>query len=216
MNNIPVEHVLKTAKAVKLLAYAIALIGTVASYGTQVALLLTHQVGGFSYVIPSTVDLLAICAALALQLHGLDRTTRWIAGTILTVAVAVSVAANITGGHNTIAKIAHAWPVIAYLFGELLANRVRAYAARLMAAQSHSAPRPPAAVAVQPAPTTPVVVPDAAPVSPGMPPVTAPTVATVTRAVEESPEAIAYREAWTAERAMRRESRIRALNPAAV
>jgi hypothetical protein len=137
MNNaaIPVPHVLRTAAWVSRLAYAIALIGVAGSYSTQVGLLLGHEVGGFSYVLPATIDILAVCAALALQLQGLDRGSRKIAGWILTVAVIVSVAANVTGGHNTIARLAHAWPVVAYLLGELLANRVRAFAARLAAAQ---------------------------------------------------------------------------------
>ena len=130
-STIPTAYVLKTAAWIKRLAYLIALIGTVASYGTQVNLLLSYEVGNFSYVIPATIDMLAICAALALQLPGLDVTSRKIAGIILTVTVLVSVAANVTGGHNTIARLAHAWPVVAYLLGELLANRVRMYAARL-------------------------------------------------------------------------------------
>lgn len=128
---IPVQHVLKTAKMIGRLAYLIALIGVVGSYGTQAALLLDNEVGWFSWVIPATIDLLAICSALALQLPDLDRGSRKIAGTVLTVSVLVSVTANVAGGHNTIARIAHAWPVVAYLLGELLSNRVRSYAARL-------------------------------------------------------------------------------------
>lgn len=139
MNAIPTAHVLTTAAWIKKLAYLIALIGTVASYGTQVALLLSYEVGSFSYVIPATIDLLAICAALALQLPGLDTASRKIAGWILIIAVSVSVAANVTGGHNTVARLAHAWPVIAYLLGELLANRVRSFAAQLVAAQAATA-----------------------------------------------------------------------------
>lgn len=141
MNNaaIPVAHVLRTAAWVSRLAYLIALIGVAGSYSTQVGLLLDHEVGGFSYVLPATIDILAVCAALALQLQGLDRGSRKIAGWTLTVAVVVSVAANVTGGHNAIARLAHAWPVVAYLLGELLANRVRAFAARLAAAQQEPA-----------------------------------------------------------------------------
>lgn len=128
---IPISHVLRTAKVIGYLAYLIALIGVVGSYGTQVELLLGHEVGGFSWVIPATIDLLAICSALALQLPGLDRGSRRIAGTVLTISTLVSVTANVAGGHNAIARVAHAWPVVAYLLGELLANRVRSYAARL-------------------------------------------------------------------------------------
>lgn len=141
MNNltIPVAHVLRTAAWVSRLAYLIALIGVAGSYSTQVSLLLDHEVGGFSYVLPSTIDILAVAGALALQLQGLDRGSRKLAGWTLTIAVVVSVAANVTGGTNAIAKIAHAWPVVAYLLGELLANRVRAFAARLAAAQQEPA-----------------------------------------------------------------------------
>lgn len=128
---LPIKHVLKTAAVIGYLAYTIATIGVVGSYGTQVNLLLGNEVGWFSWVIPATIDLLAICAALALQLPGLDRSSRRIAGTVLTISTLVSVTANVAGGHNMIARLAHAWPVIAYLLGELLANRVRSYAARL-------------------------------------------------------------------------------------
>lgn len=77
---IPVPHVLKTATWITRLAYTIALIGIVGPYGTQVVLLAKHEVGVFSCMIPATIDLLAICAALALQLPGLDRAPRRIAG----------------------------------------------------------------------------------------------------------------------------------------
>jgi hypothetical protein len=148
---VPTAHVLTTAAWIKRLAMAIAVVGVVASYGTQVTLLLAHEVGGFSYAIPATIDLLAICAALALQLPSLDTGSRRIAGWILTLAVGVSVAANVTGGHNLIARLAHAWPVIAYLLGELLANRVRSYAARLQAADAatKAVPQPPPAPVAQ-------------------------------------------------------------------
>lgn len=51
----------------------------------------------------------------------------------------VSVAANVAGGHSAVERAAHAWPVLAYLAGELLANRVRAYAVRLHAAETPEA-----------------------------------------------------------------------------
>jgi len=161
-SKIPAAHALTTAKWITRLAYTIALIGTVASYGTQVGLLLTYEVGAFAYVIPATIDILAICAALALQLPGLDVASRKIAGTILTVAVVVSVAANMAGGHNPIARAAHAWPVVAYLCGELLANRVRAFAARLRASEDEKA-QASTTPAVQPATIVPTVAAVAAP-----------------------------------------------------
>jgi hypothetical protein len=136
-------HVQHAPKRNGLPAYAIALIGVIASHGTQVQLLNAHEVGTFAYVIPATIDLQAICGALALQLPGPDRTSRRIAGSTLTLAVIVSVAANVAGGHNLVARLAHAWPVIAYLLGELLANRVRTDAATLTATTAEApAPRP--------------------------------------------------------------------------
>jgi hypothetical protein len=144
---IPVAYILKASKIVKRLAYLIAAVGTIASYGTQVELLLTWHVGNFSYVIPST-----ICAAIALQIPGLDSVSRKIAGVILTVAVIVSVAANVTAGDNIGARLAHAWPVVAYLLAELIANRIRLYVAKVQAAQD-------AAKAAQIAAAAPVAVP---------------------------------------------------------
>lgn len=142
---IPVDYILRSAKVVKRLAYLIAVIGTVASYGTQVELLQHFGLTTFAYVIPATVDLLAICAAIALQIPGFPTTDRKIAGTILVVAVIVSVAANVTSGHNIGARLAHAWPVVAYLLAELIANRIRQYVARVQAAQA-AAPAPVAPV----------------------------------------------------------------------
>ena len=127
-------------------AYTIAGIGVAASYTTQVALLHAHEVTGlFAWVLPSTLDLLAVAATVALQLPNLDRASRRIAAAILVTAVAVSVAANLAGGKNPIERAAHAWPILAYLAGELLANRVRAYAARLAAADEAAARRSAAA-----------------------------------------------------------------------
>lgn len=133
---IPAEKIIKSAAVIKKIAYGIAAIGTVASYGTQVTLLLANGLGSFSYAIPATIDMLAIAAAMALQIPRLDSVSRKIAGAILTVAVIVSILANVWDAHSPIAAVAHAWPVVAYLLGELLANRVRAFAERLAAAQA--------------------------------------------------------------------------------
>lgn len=131
MNQATQRHAEKSAKVITRIAYVIALTGAIGSYGTQVTYLLANGVGSFSWAIPATIDLLAICSAMALQLPGLDTASRKIAGGILFVTVSVSVTANVAGGHGSVAKASHAWPVVAYLLGELLANRVRAYAARL-------------------------------------------------------------------------------------
>lgn len=136
---IPTDSILKTAGHVKKIAYAIAGVGTIASYGTQVTLLVANGLGVFSYAIPATIDLLAIGAAMALQIPRLDTVSRRIAGAILTVAVIVSIVANVWDAHSGIAAVAHAWPVFAYLLGELLANRIRAFAERLIAAKAADA-----------------------------------------------------------------------------
>jgi len=160
LTDIPADKIAKAANTIKKLAYTIAAIGTVASYGTQASLLAANGLGMFSYAIPLTIDLLAIGAAMALQLPRINipginiEGLRKMAGTILTVAVIVSILANVWDAHSPIAAVAHAWPVVAYLLGEMLANKVRAYADRLqMAVQAATA-----------APVTPVVVPTPAPV----------------------------------------------------
>lgn len=136
------------AKWITRAAYTIAGIGVAASYTTQVALIHAHGVAGvFAWVLPSTLDALAIAATIALQLPNLDRVSRKIAAAILLLTVSVSITANLLGGHNAIERAAHAWPIVAYLAGELLANRVRAYAATLEAAEAAAAKRSAAAKA---------------------------------------------------------------------
>lgn len=153
LNAIPIEHVLQVATRIKRGAWLTAGIGALASYGTQVGLLLANEVGTpWSYVIPATVDIPAFCAAMALQLPGLGARQRRIIGAILILTVSMSVAANVTGGHNPIARIAHAWPVVAYLLAELMASLVQAYAARLMAERAAKVAAPAPAI-VAPAQT---------------------------------------------------------------
>jgi hypothetical protein len=135
--DIPLEYILKAAKSVKRLAYLIAVIGAVASYGTQVELVKSWGIDGmFAYMIPATIDILAICAAIALQVPGFPAEDRKRVGAILVVALTVSISANITAGANVGAKIAHAWPVVAYMLAEYIANRLRTYVARVLAAKA--------------------------------------------------------------------------------
>jgi hypothetical protein len=158
LTEIPTDSILKTAGHVKKIAYVIAAIGTVASYGTQVTLLLNNHFKLFSYVIPGTIDLLALGAAMALQIPRLDTVSRKIAGAILTVAVVVSIVANVWEAETGIQAAGHAWPVVAYLLGELLANRIRAFAERLIATRE-AAIAPVAVVAPVAIPTPQVAVP---------------------------------------------------------
>jgi hypothetical protein len=133
---IPAQYVLKAAKTVKKLAYLIAVIGAVTSYGTQVDLMKRIGIDGmFAYLIPATIDLLTICAAIALQVPGLPSRWKKEIGIIMVVGLAVSIYANVDAGHNTGQKIWHAWPVIAYMLAEYIANRLRTFAALVQAAQ---------------------------------------------------------------------------------
>lgn len=138
LTTIPVEYILKSAKIVKRFAYLIAAIGAVVSFGTQVELITSWGIEKpFAVGIALTIDILAVCAAIALQIPGLPATDRKIVGTILVVAVGVSISANIIAGlpHGAGAATAHAWPVVAYLLAELIASRLRNFVARVIAAQ---------------------------------------------------------------------------------
>lgn len=133
---IPVEYILKAARVVKRLAYLIAAVAASASYGTQVELLRKHEMETWAaYAIPLTIDLLAICAAIALQVPGFPEKDRKIVQRVLTIAVFVSVTANIMGGHNMITRLGHGWPVLAYLLAEWIAGRMRTYAASVQSAK---------------------------------------------------------------------------------
>src|SRR5262245_9783430 len=133
LKNIPVEYILKAAKAVKRIAYLIAVIGAVTSFGTQVELLQSwHIQTTFAWGIASTVDLLAICAAIALQVPGFP--DRGLVGSILVFALAASITANMIAGLKVSvgSGVGHAWPVVAYMGAELIAARMRRYAASLV------------------------------------------------------------------------------------
>jgi len=131
MNPKFLEFILKSAKHVKRIAYLIAAIGAAASYMTQVELLKVWELGNFAYVIPATIDLLAICAAIGLNIPRLPERDQKYIKRVLTIAVLVSVIANMAGGHNWVARLGHAWPVVAYLLAEGIANRIRNFAAKL-------------------------------------------------------------------------------------
>ena len=137
LTKVPAQYVLKAAKAVKKLAYLIAVIGAVTSYGTQVDLMKRIGIDGmFAYLIPATIDLLTICAAIALQVPGLPARWKKEIGIIMVVGLAVSIYANVDAGHNTGQKIWHAWPVVAYMLAEYIANRLRTFAALVQGAQA--------------------------------------------------------------------------------
>lgn len=135
LTTIPVEYVLKAAKSVKKLAYLIAVIGAVTSFGTQVELLKSWSLTtAFAWGIAATIDILAICAAIALQVPGFP--DRKLVGWILVIALSTSITANIIAGLEVGAgaAAAHAWPVLAYMLAELIASRLRTYVARVQVA----------------------------------------------------------------------------------
>lgn len=142
LTHIPVEYILKAAKAVKRIAYLIAVIGAVTSFGTQVELLESWGISpAFAVGIASTVDLLAICAAIALQVPGFP--DKVLVGSILVFALSASITANMIAGlkESVGSGVGHAWPVVAYMFAELIASRMRRYAATV-AAQAVDTPKP--------------------------------------------------------------------------
>src|SRR5262245_54667750 len=114
LTHIPVDYIVKAASAVKRIAYLIAAIGAAASYRTQVELLAKYEMGTlFSWLIPATIDLLAICAAIGLNIPGFPEKDKKYVFRIMAIAVLVSVTANVMGGHNWVTRAGHAWPVIA-------------------------------------------------------------------------------------------------------
>jgi hypothetical protein len=138
LSRIPVKYVLKAAGSVKKLAYLIAVIGAVTSFGTQVELLRSwgmEQI--FAIGTASTVDVLVICAAIALQVPALPARWRKEIGFIMSVGLITSITANVIAGLavGVGAAAGHAWPVIAYMGAEFIANRLRTFVAMVLAAQ---------------------------------------------------------------------------------
>jgi len=101
------------------------------SYGTQVDLLLVHTVGWASWLVPLTIDVLALMSNLALGLPrraGMSRRGLWM---ILVITLAVSMVLNFMAGANFIASTAHVWVVAAYLAAEYVRGWVKTYRAAL-------------------------------------------------------------------------------------
>lgn len=149
--SIPLEYVIRSAKIVKIFAYSIAVIGALASYFTQVDLLHLEWglSEGFSYSIPLTIDMLAICAAIGLQVPNLPVIDRKLIGSVLVVALTVSIVSNILAGHSAGERAAHAWPVVAYMLAEFIANRISTFAARVKAVQEEAAQKESVRVAAE-------------------------------------------------------------------
>lgn len=157
----------------------IMIVAAYVSYGHQRALLTEWGSDRTAqYLVPLTVDLLAITCNIALHIPDVARRGFWTSLLVLIAAVAVSGAANWFAGGSLIAKCANLWTVVAYLLSEFVTAAVRAKArekdpkrvaagkkaaatkartVRKTTARKPRTPRPPAAI----------------PTSPGMPPVDA-------------------------------------------
>jgi len=152
----------------KTVAYLIAFVAAVSSYGHQVYLLeladLDPLFGIISsaWITPLTVDSLAI---VALMVRGTDTVTaatrRW-ALVPLVLAGGMSVAANVATARNVVQVVVGVWTVAAYIIAEGFVNKME------KKSTSHQVPQAPAA----------------APTSPGMPPV-----------MVDTAEALAFRQA---------------------
>lgn len=139
VTRIPLDFILKAAKLVKRIAYIIAVIGAVTSFGTQVGLLESWKISFlFACGIAGTVDLLAVCAMIALQIPYFPWKGR--VGLVFVFTLSVSISANVVAGYRESigAAIAHAWPVLAYMLAELIANLVRKFAAIVEAKQAEA------------------------------------------------------------------------------
>lgn len=139
VTRIPLDFIVKASKIVKRIAYIIAVIGAVTSFGTQVSLLESWKIDFlFAVGIAATVDLLAICAMIALQIPFFPWKGR--VGLVFVFTLSVSIAANVIAGYRDSmgAAIAHAWPVLAYMLAELIANLVRKFAAIVEAKQAET------------------------------------------------------------------------------
>lgn len=149
-----------------------AVVATIAAWSSyrhmvHVALHVGEQ-PSIAWVLPLSVDGLLVVASIAMvdDRHA-GRQVRWSARVAFAAGVLASLAANIAGAHPTVgARLVAAWPALALLLTVELLSRSGRTRARLQAA----------------------------PTSPGMPAVSAPSVRRVTEIVED-PRAAAFREA---------------------
>lgn len=115
-----------------ILSYVIAAVGAATSFGVQMTLLRDHGTKLWeSIALPLTVDISAISFAVLLSLPRISGRTRAMASLSLLVTVAVSVAGNILSvWGDLVLVVAHAWPVYAYLVGEIVTGAAKSDYAR--------------------------------------------------------------------------------------
>lgn len=125
------KSVRRAAGVVAALVLAIMGVAMYVSYWTLVDFLEKYGLDEDSaHLIPLTVDALAVAAVIAHVIlpkgHG-----RGYALFVSAIGVGAAVAGNVGGAPNWVYAGGHAWPVVAYLLGELLIVKLLAYAARL-------------------------------------------------------------------------------------
>jgi hypothetical protein len=108
---------------------AIMVLAAAVSYGHQRALLAEWGSDRMAqFVVPITVDLLAITCNIALHIPDLARRGFWVSLVVLIAAVAASGTANFMAGGTLGAKCANLWTVVAYLLSEFVTASVKARA----------------------------------------------------------------------------------------
>lgn len=110
-----------------ILSYVIAAVGAATSFGVQMTLLRDHGTKLWeSIALPLTVDISAISFAILLSLPRISGRTRALVSLSLLVTVAVSIAGNILSvWGDLVLVVAHAWPVFAYLVGEVVTGAAK-------------------------------------------------------------------------------------------
>lgn len=116
-----------------ILSYAIAAVGAATSFGVQMTLLRDHGTKLWeSIALPTTVDISAITFAILLSLPRISGRTRVMASLSLLVTVSVSIAGNILSvWGDPVLVVGHAWPVFAYLVGEVVTGAAKSDYARV-------------------------------------------------------------------------------------
>lgn len=109
----------------RIVAYAIATVAAAMSYGHQVDLLVSADLGWYAYTVPLTVDLLAITGAVVRNSDVASTGTRRAALVPLILAGSMAVAANVAVANNTVQIVVGVWTVLAYLIAEGFVARLK-------------------------------------------------------------------------------------------
>jgi hypothetical protein len=114
----------------KIAGYTIATVAATMSYGHQVDLLDGAKLGAlfgvvpYAWVVPATVDLLAIIALMVRTDPEATSQTQNVALVPLILAGSLSVAANVATAHTKVGAVVGVWTVLAYLIAEWFVSRM--------------------------------------------------------------------------------------------